>query len=705
LDDYLAAGHSVDDLLALASAELRRPPADPDDEPGPYVVSESGTLWRKPTRDGTVDVLLANFSATIADDVVEDDGAEERRVYGLEAALRGGRYRIDIPAHQFNAMNWVGERLGASAVLEPGMGTRERFRHAIQTLSGDVPQRRVFAHTGWRLIDDAWIYLHGAGAIGPDGPHSDVSVALRGPLSRFVLPELPASNGLIAPLQAAVRLLDLLPPEVAYPLLGATWLAPLRELLADETPDFVLWVHGPSGTFKSELLALAQSFYGDFTRQTLPTNFSATANALERFLFEAKDALLAVDDYHPAGDLREQQAMNQVANRLLRGAGNAAGRARMRADTTLRPALTPRGLAIASGERLPDGHSSIARMFPVSVTPGAIEPSHLTAAQEQRHLYPLAMAGYLQVLAQQFAQLRAALPGHFRALRTELQVSGGHRREPGQLAHLLLGLETFLDFAVGRGVITAEAREMHLWQARAVLVEQARDHARAQAEEAPERLFLRYLGDGLAGKKAYLTAKSGGVPSDPELWGWERGPGHDDGLASETWRHPVTAQLLGVLDEEWALLFPEQVYQFVVGAARAAGRTFPVDQNSLIRRLDEAGLIAVEIAGGERRRKVNAWIGSATKRVVKLRRNAVVRTSSGKDREEREGREDPVDFRAVQDIASSRATGNESATGKSLPKEEHAREPNLPDHPGLPSFNEEGEAAATQREDLVEWSG
>jgi hypothetical protein len=149
-------------------------------------------------------------------------------------------------------------------------------------------------------------------------------------------------------------LLDLLPPHVAFPLLGAVGLAPLRELLGEDAPDFTLWLHGPSGTFKSELQALGQAFFGDFSRQSLPVNFSATPNAVERFLFEAKDALLAIDDYHPASDRREQQAMDQVANRLLRGAGNSSGRARMYADTRLRPPLIPRALPVVSGERLPE---------------------------------------------------------------------------------------------------------------------------------------------------------------------------------------------------------------------------------------------------------------------------------------------------------------------------------------------------------------
>jgi hypothetical protein len=447
-------------------------------------------------------VLLANFSAKIVDDVVEDDGAEERRVYVIEASRRDKQQRVEIPASQFVGMQWVGERLGASAVLEPGFGTRERLRHAIQLLSGEIPLRHVYAHTGWRLIDGLWVYLHGAGAIGSEGVVPGVEVGLRGPLARLALPVPPAGEELIEAVRRAFYLLELLPPEVGYPLLGTTWLAPLRELLGHDAPDFVTWLHGPSGVFKSEVQALAQGFYGDFSRQTLPVNFSATPNAVERFLFEAKDALLVIDDFHPASDPREQQAMNQVANRLLRGAGNLAGRARMRADTTLRAALIPRGLAIASGERLPEGHSAVVRAFPVAVAPGAIDPRHLAVAQEQRLHYPAALAGYLEFLARRFGELQETLPVRFQDLRGELQVAGNHQREPGQLAHLLLGLEAFLDFAVEIGAMAVEIKETHLHRARVALLAQAREHAAIQTDEAPVQLFLRYLADGFAGKRA-----------------------------------------------------------------------------------------------------------------------------------------------------------------------------------------------------------
>jgi len=56
VDDYLAAGHSVDDLLTLTTSELKDPPASlAEDQPAlPYRATPGGLVWDKPTQNGTM---------------------------------------------------------------------------------------------------------------------------------------------------------------------------------------------------------------------------------------------------------------------------------------------------------------------------------------------------------------------------------------------------------------------------------------------------------------------------------------------------------------------------------------------------------------------------------------------------------------------------------------------------------------------------
>jgi hypothetical protein len=684
LDDFLVAGHGVDDLFALASPTLRRPvgAADGDTEPLQYSATERGLVWHRPTAEGAVRVPLTNFVARIVAVVLEDDGQSTRRVFAVEATLRGRSKTQDIAASAFAAMAWQVELLGAGAVVEPGQGTKERARVAIQVLSGELPEQTVYTHAGWRVVDGAWCYLHAGGAVGAAGTVATVSVRLPGALARLRLPNPPAGDDLVAAVRASLALLDLLPFSVAAPLLAATFLAVLREPLGEEPPDFTLWLHGPSGAFKSELQALGMAHYGGFTRHALPAKFRDTANYVEGLCFAAKDALLGVDDYHPAADPREARAMEQVANRLLRGLGNGAGRGRMRADASLRPDLPPRCVPVASGERLPEGHSNAARAFPVAVAPGAVDPAKLAVAQRQRDRYPAALAGYLRWLAGRFDALRAALPARFRELRARAQRDGGHRREPGQVAHLHLGLETWLGFAAEAGAVGARERDGLLARAWDALLAHAAEHGADLDEQAPVRRFLALLADGFAGKRAYLEAPDGGAPEDAGAWGWEIATRPDrDGVDRDEECQLPGGMLLGVLQADWLLLFPEATMQFVTEAARRQGRVFPVETTTLLRRLDEEGLIATEPKSG--RRTPNAWIGGRSRRVIKLRRAAFEPPAAQWDGA-------PDAGRAGGDVGGEAAAPSQSG---------------LPRIPAIPCA-EETERTAPEVEDaeVVEWS-
>lgn len=624
LDDYLAAGHTIAEMLAHATSALRQPPADPDEEGGPYRETPAGFVWRRSTRDGAVTIPLTNFNAKIVADVLRDDGAESTRMFEIELAQQERRARCLVPAARFTSMTWAIENLGAQAVIYPGSGGRDHAAAAVQLLSGEIGPRIVYAHTGWRVIDNAPVYLHAGGAIGASGIVSGIEVDLSGKLGRYRLPAPPTGAARIEAVRASLDLLQLGPLGITVPVLACAYLAPLSALLDALRPDFVVWLVGGSGLFKSELAALVQAHFGEFTRLTLPANFEATANSIERMLFTAKDAVVVVDDYHPAGDPRQAQAMATTASRLLRGVGNGAGRSRMRADTSLRADLPPRALAVATGERVPSGHSNLARLFPVPLVPPGINVERLTAAQRQVHLLPSAMAAYVQWIATHWDALAIELPARFIDDRDRARQSGGHRREPGQVAHLFSGLTTFLRFAVEVGAINTTSTapiEDQAWEA---LREIAAEQAIQLADETPIQRFVALLTDGFASRQIYVEAEEGGRPRDAERWGWDSGDEHG------------RAELVGRLkeDNQWVCLYPEVTYQYVTSAARAANQVFPVDQKTLLKQLADNGLIAVQ----GHRRTVKVRFGGTNPRVIKLRVDALFLSDPGEQREQREHR-------------------------------------------------------------------
>jgi len=627
------------DLAKALSKWWGRPPvdqaADDENSVGPYRATADGLVWMKPTRDGPVATPLTNFVARIVADIVEDDGAEERRSFEIEAMLRHRTHRFKIPAAQFPGMTWATEHLGAAATCYPGTTTKDHARFAIQLFSRDVPTRRIYAHTGWRRLEAGWAFLHGEGGIGEGGHIAGIETGLSGALARFVLPKPPTDEAAGAAMKASLRLLDLGPMHLTVPLLAATYLAPLCEPLEDCRPDFVSWFHGPTGAFKSEIAALAESHYGHFSRQTLPASFTDTANSVERILFAAKDVLTVVDDYHPAHDRREEQAMATNASRLLRGVGNGSGRQRMRADTSLRPSLPPRTLAMATGERLPAGHSTGARLFPIPVSRGDVASDRLSAAQAESALYPLAMAAYVQWIARRFDDLRASMKARFTELRTTAR-SDGHPRHAAQVAHLQVGVETALQFAVDAGAIDECRMEQLRDDAWRALLSLSGAHQDDLNEESPVHLFVALLADGFASRRSFVESMSAEAPQDAATWGWLSRRYTDERGECIEFSRPNGGTLLGHIDAEWLYLIPEATMQFITSASNAADRHFPVDQRTLLRRLAEAELIATQ---GERR-VVNQRILGDTRRVIKLKRAAL--SLLVEEREQREhGEQEP----------------------------------------------------------------
>src|SRR5439155_18784719 len=172
------------------------------------------------------------------------------------------------------------------------------------------------------------------------------------------------------------------PYRVMAPVLGGIYLAPLIEPLGNLAPDFVPWFFGDSQKFKSTIAALGQGHFGPFTRTTMPAEFRDTWAALELKLCAMKDAPMTIDDYKTATTAVEQQDMDRNAARLARTVGNRRGRARATAHMKVRESYPPRGLALATGGRLPAGSSTLARLLAVPARAGDVTIDRANMAQQ-----------------------------------------------------------------------------------------------------------------------------------------------------------------------------------------------------------------------------------------------------------------------------------------------------------------------------------
>jgi hypothetical protein len=521
---------------------------------------------------------------------LHDDGEEITRSFVVQGKLHDGRplAPIAVPARQYGAMNWTAD-WGAAPSISAGPGMRDHARAAIQSLSGEVFERRRFRHTGWRQLGDRWVYLHAGGGIGPDGNESGIDVDLGGPFRRYLLPQPLVGAALVEAIQAHLGMLEVAPIEVTAPLFCATFRAPLGAV------DFSLFLVGRSGQGKSELAALFQQAWGpDMIRIHLPAAWSGTANSLEYLAFTAKDAGFVIDDFAPTGSRTEYEKCIKEADRFFRAVGNQAGRTRLDgAQGGLKATKWPRGLTVSTGEDLPGGLASmLARLLPIQVPLGSMLWDRLTVAQGHAAagVYASVMASYVRWLAPRYSEVRDGLVAARDRIADAWDLGSTHRRTPRLLADLAVGLDHFLRFAREAGAIDGE-RAADLWRdCISSLCASAATQAADLVHRTPEQRFMELIGAALASGRAHVALTDGRCPRADVAgaYGW-RSRSTGGAYPSEEWQ--PQGRRIGWVDGDNLYLLPDVSYAVAQELAREASESLSVQPRTLGLRLKEAGML------------------------------------------------------------------------------------------------------------------
>jgi hypothetical protein len=142
-----------------------------------YLAKQYG--WKPPRRtnyqvvDGAIHYLsvdkktgeptstpLCNFNCRINECRSIDDGISVKKMFRVSGATADGvpLPTIDVEAEKLTGMWWLAGWNGR-AIVSPGIGMTYLW-NAILELSQPIPVRTIYAHLGWRQIDEKWIYLH-----------------------------------------------------------------------------------------------------------------------------------------------------------------------------------------------------------------------------------------------------------------------------------------------------------------------------------------------------------------------------------------------------------------------------------------------------------------------------------------------------------------------------------------------------------------
>lgn len=580
---------------------------------------------------------LCNFTCQIVEEIISDNGLTDSSYLRIEGERADGvpLPLIDVPSKNFYSTlhNWPNEAWGTIPFIYPGNAKRDNLRAAIHLYSqkdGNIPRRTIYAYTGWKKLNDAWHYLTGSGAITADGLNETIQVDLgTSHMSCYLLPAPLASEELKQAAIEALALLDLCPSKkhIGVTLLAALARAALGECLCI---DFMIWLHGPTGSKKSSIAALTLAGFGDFTARSFPANWSDTINNIDHKSFQVKDSVFCVDDFKPSTSVIEANKMHAAAERFIRGTGNQQGRGRLDGDCKAKPAPYNRSLTIGTGEDLPRGQSILGRMLILELAKDDVDNAILTRLQRAAAAQKFSglMAAYLQWLAPQMDKLKHDFPKKVEQTRNAVIADGfctSHPRAPENFANLIAGLDVFVDFLQAQAglsseqccVIQAEA-ESELRQLFDEQIEYLKD------QDEVER-FLQLTRAALSSGCCHIaySLNQGPPPSRPYGWGWRSDAVDASGVPIQKpmgdcigWFFEGTDD---TLSEVW--LQQETVYKIIQQFSRSSGETFLLSAATLWRRLHEKKLIlkTVTVKGRKRPRlTVSRDIAGCSKRIMVL---------------------------------------------------------------------------------------
>ncbi len=526
--------------------------------------------------------VLGTFVALPVKEITRDDGITETKQLQIMGWAPSGAplKTIYVDIAKFKSVDWAMESWGLVANIMPGSTVRDKLRSAIAAAGVQVAQHEViYQHTGWRRIGGRWAYLYQGGCIGADA----VTVDMGPGLEHYTLDDVPEGVALEEAALTSLSMSMIMDERLSVPMLGVTYLAPLREFLiqAGAPPSFAVVLNGSTGTRKSTAAALFLSHFGSFTSTSLPASFADTKNYVRTKAFYLKDSPIVVDDYYPATSRDEKRQMQGIAQTLSRAFGDNRERGRLASDLSMQRAQPPRSLGIITGELVPDiGESGVGRFYVVDV-----EKEYVPAGQALTDLQirardgelRKAMRGYIEWLLPQAEQLGKRLGDMFYRYRTRaeamLQGAGAHSRTPEQVTHIMIGLSMMLDYLSSLGLEFPDGKDgqlEHYWD---VVTGNSLRQAEQSREDQPVQMFLSAITELLASGAAMC------MDITPEA------------------KNGQLRNMIGYVDSKNYYLMGATAYGMAVKFYADQERVLPGNQKELFRQLRHQGI--VQQVGGD----------------------------------------------------------------------------------------------------------
>lgn len=538
-----------------------------------YSVKTDGSFWRVyPYKDGYKEQYLGDFWLKGIGVITKDDGIEQAQYIQLQPIRKGEPLPVKEISYKKFSSSGLFEELDFSLRPAVGRSIVQYYQDSVRMQFENMEKKTVYTHTGWRKVGGRWLYLHCGGAVG------DVDNSLSVELSDSRLNRMYTFSGdnSSEKYNTLKNFLGCAKADIIYPLTSYLFLAPLIEFFgaADCFPGFSFYLLGKSQSGKSTLAALALCFFGSFGNKTLPASFNDTANSIAAKGFMLKDTVMVIDDFCPSGSKREADEKIKIFEKLSAAYGDRLGRSRLDSDSTLKENKTVRGLALITGELLPQvAQSRLGRNIFITMERDTerFKRYVLPVNKNKEHLSQI-MAEYIAWLSKRADKLPAELVARFNDLRLTFE-NADYGRISEAAAFLAVAFEYLAEFLAEVQAFPLQDIAKHKMQCFNALKKLSAEQQEFLEEAEPCKVFLEALNSLLLAGKVYVRNIEEGYTSLLDA---------------------DKADFIGYEDSRYYYLLPEEAYKAVFRACGDKGSFFPLSYRDLAKELADKHIIQTE---------------------------------------------------------------------------------------------------------------
>ena len=436
-------------------------------------------------------------------------------------------------------------------------------------------------------------YLTGSKAFSSEGYHPTIKVDLSGGFFRdYDIPYIASQEAIIEGITSALRILELAPDYIAFPILTAPFLG----IMAGIAPSRCsLFFHGSSGSGKSSCAGIILGFFGkNLDEHNLTESYASTLASLESMVSQTNGVTSVVDDRVAKTSVGNLKALNSKDEAIYRAQGNGQVRNKFNQKHTQKPS----GLLVGTGEHPITGESLVARTLVIPQKKTALNSAILDELKtaSKKGDFIACSSGFIQWVTSQDGDLKSQIEKRRSEITKSLNyLKNIHSLTPKNVAEFLTALELFLESAVTCGAITQDVAGDLLERGEKAFIELA-EKQRMYLVDGTAKQYIFALKNAIVTKKCHLLDINSSHPATLEKWGWAQ-------ESENTMQWSPRGEHIGWIDDQDVYILSEEAHKIYQSAMNSTFGGASVKDKTANKHLNEAGHLKTRGSDGYTIRK------------------------------------------------------------------------------------------------------